>query len=1507
MPHAPQSPRRDYKRARSSSNDKQPPRDSRRKERISRTTLDDIEAILDATSRRLQASIECDLDKEFADYYWNVPRDEEYYLLLEDCQARYHALKAGPCPCTFREVLMTSGPLRPQYPTSAEHTDHTGEPESFHPPIRSSPRANMPLAKSTPAHALPASSKASASLPSKEETQKGQLLTSRTTTPAVKITHASSPMKMARIGPSDEDTGGRTDRVHTMSTASSIDPSSACKTQMNDDTSSIHNKQEPLPRSRNKTSEPFMGRSLPTREPQLSALSKKMRIASHTSPYAGIKPKERQRCLTAVEFMKGLDESFDIDAKSLRRTESLDTDVCMLRRRETLETSVRELRCIPVTQWSSPGEVLSSTREQSLEKKAVSEDDGQKVPKRMPVAGAALTLPSPPAFFIRAKSPRQSGNELETPSLVAHRQYGPTSIISPRLTASVSTRLITEPGAHSNAPKEAVLRPGVDPPFPDKIRHVQPPDEAPSTTLRLKNESAVSNEETSARKCSSTVKAAPTLPKYLPAVTIRAAPSHTTRNELKPHLPMVSGRHKPINKVVSPISTASDKARLSTKLGVRSATNRDVNRPGVSLPFRSELRSPTSHIPPVRTEVLSPTRRPRDKVDVNKKKTSMLICSPVRPAARWKPNVVSISQRTSIKTYRTTEPCSTNTQQLALQRVQSSFSPVFPDKTGEERQVYVINEIDKSLLTPCSPESQTAPILPIPTPLRRLHDKLASTTTAEQQAHDAVNEDEETNAGMHLPEDVETPKLPGHSQMTRVPPVPPSLQLWDKALLPIGTMLRQRGHSAINMRRVTDKMRSSVLSTGRAQSERAHAIASCAISFRQPNPLSKLEGANRPPVGVVPIRHKPSVISARKVTDVKACRRMEAHSRVSPNGPFPRKVPPARQQEQLRRAVEDTTERGPANERAQAQPASLMGEMGEERWDCSIISKIIRAPLTPCSPEALTGLTLPIPRSPSVPPVPPSLHSLLDESAFKSPAKQRVYDIVMDKSKEEKGVIRHLPEGPAALTPSILLFPTPPPPPRRLFDEFFRTPITKRCNDIVVSKKGKAIPEYRTAPASPVHLPAPPVQISAPRQSTDKCPPETTPRWTGLHIVNTKHLTSAVTCSPTNGTARKQPGYLKAASRENEGRYLERAAVYILERMSRRKPACDAFTPRARSGPHNKLAGKEARQRVQEAVSKNTTSATTRSPNTLVAFAALMPEPNPDLPSASISPTRPNNDLISNGDQSTMLPTIKKDTHEAEINACLYAVQPANERNVNATRSPEVRHEGTGIPIETAKAHERSNEHFPKDMELAPRVLDNSRLPETAGQHQWPSQDGVIGVETSASPRLPEPTFFTPLPTYQPLRLGLLPEVRLRWRPPDHERAKRVPYGAVNEKTPSSVIKHSHSRWTVLTPSALPPAALEDWAESLRNRNVELDWRARRKPPNAKAIFRQTNTGFISAIVNMGIIKYSPSNGEVHRLPDSRPLLVDTRAISPSCLNAELTSRVRKPPDPTTRAAVRCH
>ncbi|KAF8691919.1 hypothetical protein AX14_002709 [Amanita brunnescens Koide BX004] len=163
-----------------------------------------------------------------------------------------------------------------------------------------------------------------------------------------------------------------------------------------------------------------------------------------------------------------------------------------------------------------------------------------------------------------------------------------------------------KPGAHTNAPKDAVLQPGVDPPFPSEVQHAQPPDEAPSTTLWLKSETAVSNKEMSTQKCSPTAKAATALPNHLPIVTTRAAPSRATKNESKLPLPVASRQHN-ATKIVSPILTARNNACLATEFGVQSASNKGVNRPGVSSPFRSELMSPASHMPPVHMEVLSAT------------------------------------------------------------------------------------------------------------------------------------------------------------------------------------------------------------------------------------------------------------------------------------------------------------------------------------------------------------------------------------------------------------------------------------------------------------------------------------------------------------------------------------------------------------------------------------------------------------------------------------------------------------------------------------------------------------------------------------------------------------------------------------------------------------------------------------------------------------------------------------------------------------------------------------
>ena len=198
-------------------------------------------------------------------------------------------------------------------------------------------------------------------------------------------------------------------------------------------------------------------------------------------------------------------------------------------------------------------------------------------------------------------------------------------------------------------------------------------------------------------------------------------------------------------------------------------------------------------------------RRPRDKVDVNKKKTSVLIRSPIQPAApmlhkplapimprrsiplrppngerkllveaaaaQWKPNIVSIEQITGVKTYQAAavELHSANAQQLAPLRIQC------PDKAGEERWIYnIVNEMNKGLLTPCSPGSQMVPILPISTPLSSPHhlpDKSISATAAKHDVYNTGSKEEE-RTGIRLPQEAAA-TLPVHLPIAAIAPHQP--------------------------------------------------------------------------------------------------------------------------------------------------------------------------------------------------------------------------------------------------------------------------------------------------------------------------------------------------------------------------------------------------------------------------------------------------------------------------------------------------------------------------------------------------------------------------------------------------------------------------------------------------------------------------------------------------------------------------------------------------------------
>ena len=134
------------------------------------------------------------------------------------------------------------------------------------------------------------------------------------------------------------------------------------------------------------------------------------------------------------------------------------------------------------------------------------------------------------------------------------------------------------------------------------------------------------------------------------------------------------------------------------------------------------------------------------------------------------------------------------------------------------------------------------------------------------------------------------------------------------------------------------------------------------------------------------------------------------------------------------------------------------------------------------------------------------------------------------------------PEASAVLTLPALPFPPPLLLPCCSSDSQEQT-AKQRIEDIVVSKKEEAC-TYKHMPVEvwtfstlPTRLPVPPVQADVPRQLTDKCPPETMPRRPGTHTVNTR-----------------QPESLKATSRENKGRYLERATAYLQGCISRCSP-----------------------------------------------------------------------------------------------------------------------------------------------------------------------------------------------------------------------------------------------------------------------------------------------------------------------------------------------------------------
>ena len=291
--------------------------------------------------------------------------------------------------------------------------------------------------------------------------------------------------------------------------------------------------------------------------------------------------------------------------------------------------------------------------------------------------------------------------------------------------------------------------------------------------------------------------------------------------------------------------------------------------------------------------------------------------------------------------------------------------------------------------------------------------------------------------------------------------------------------------------------------------------------------------------------------------------------------------------------------------RLQVRPSKLPGGTGEERHTAYVVRKINEEKTTSCLPESAADLTSTIPPSPQTPPIP-------------------------------------------SLEPLVVLTPLIP------------TTTEQRANDVVSRNKKtsvhKRLPEAAIAPTLPVHSPAAPMQAATLRQPLDEgLPPiEVAPKRRDLCVVNTKPLSSDTHLLKVE-TARKQSESVKNPSFEGEGKYLERAAAYVRERIGRRTLACDSFVPQAQKEPPDKMVDSEMHGRHGQEVVTNPECSNERP---FYHGRHMLPVPT-DLPSVSVPPASPTNA----GQQN--LDIVNK------------------EDKTSVTHSPEIEHEGLLTPCST--------------------------------------------------------------------------------------------------------------------------------------------------------------------------------------------------------------------------------
>ena len=319
--------------------------------------------------------------------------------------------------------------------------------------------------------------------------------------------------------------------------------------------------------------------------------------------------------------------------------------------------------------------------------------------------------------------------------------------------------------------------------------------------------------------------------------------------------------------------------------------------------------------------------------------------------------------------------------------------------------------------------------------------------------------------------------------------------------------------------------------------------------------------------------------------------------------------------------------------------------------------------------------------------------------------------------------------------------------------------------------------------------------------------------------------------------------------------------------------------------PHARSAESEVGRQV---ISKITMSATRHSPNDIATFPLLVPQSNPGLPPALVSPASPNNG----------------ERRAAQV------VDKENEMSMKS--SPEVKHEG--IPfvkilngrqellIEAAEEFKCSDEHSSRCQGLTPPVLASPESPDVADAkrtNQEVVSAAILLHSPESSAALMPPTLADPLPAYALPRSSLGLESWLRWKPPDHgESPRRHAYHAVNVRIWPNAIKRSPPPGAAFALSVSRPSlAYITQAIPSRHQSPQLGWRARIPPAGVETV-RRCAVSIVDYNINASAEKHSPMSTVCFTPPKRQR--VSTWADSPRLLSVELIWRAcSKPPNAT--------